>query len=835
MKVFRFLLILSIVFGIFIIPIGCKKDPKPNPEPSPDTTAIIISELTKVIDSETRNAISNLDTTDFTFTFNNSTEVVSNLKVGDILVDSGSNLARYGYLRKVKKIDSSKGEVVVTTEPAGLTEAILQGSIRFNSGKLKTSQIQRMELADGVSLKTLKNSDFTVFDMDYDMEFGSGQNKLTVEGNTSLSIEVFFNFDWDYCILCAPPEVEVTLFESGVALDQSASINVTSQNGATLPATRIPIATYYFEPWTFAIGPIPVVFIPKIQLFVEVDGSVTAEFSTGASESFSGRLGTKYTSDDGWGTIKEKTFTYDYYPPNLDLSAQVEANVGPEVSLMLYGVAGPFTNVTACSLLDAELHTDSGNWDLDYKVGVKAEVGVRIDILIFEDSTKIDFCLFEQSLMHLENEPLENGVFFESPVDGHWLAMGSQVNLKARVTGATPSAIEFYVDDNLITSLSSEPWEYVWDTQSTEYGEHSLIARDIINGEIVASDTITISLLDAKWEIIDLSSLNQNNETINYDVFFSSSNEGWMTGGTAYGFDGYMLHTTDGGTNWEKISPTGVDAPITLQKIIFLNEGEILAKTMADKVITSNGWNGLVYSTGSDFAYTYEDFEVSDFALTNNGYIAATGNHYNDEAYKIYMAKAVSFNFEPASEVDIPYYYNDNPTKPKIYYRNTKGIVYNLKDQGNPLKQFIMLNDGSGWQSMTLNATGITRDDDIYGAFFLDEYKGWMVGHESQGFAFVIKTEDGGLNWEKINVENAYNFGSIWMLGTEEGYATVNAYDGGDLETNKLYHTQDGGYTWEAEGISQTILPMKKVFFRGPYLGFCVGQGAETYRFTVGK
>lgn len=831
----RNLLLVLFAIGILISPFACKKkDSQPDPDPNPDTTAIIVSEITKVMDLETRNAISKIDTSNYTFTFSSSTDELSTLKVGDILVDSGSNLARYGYLRKVKKIDSSKGETIVTTEPAGLTEAILQGSIRFNSGKLKTSQIQRMELADGVSLKTLKNSDFTVFDMDYDMEFGSGQNKLTVKGNTSLSIEVFFDFDWDYCILCAPPEVEVALFQSGVELDQSAAINVTSLNGVSLPATKIPIATYYFEPWTFAIGPVPVVFIPKIQLFVEVDGSVTAEFSTGASESFTGRLGARYTSDDGWGTIKEKTFTYDYYPPNLDLSVNIDAGVGPEVSLLLYGVAGPFTNVTACSILDAQLHSGTENWDLDYKVGVKSEVGIRVDVFIFEDEWKTDFCLFEQSLMHLENESMETGVYFESPVDGNWLPMGSMVDLKARVTGATPSAIEFFVDDNLITSLSGEPWEYIWDTQLMEYGEHTLVVNDIIAGDIVASDTITISLLDAKWEIVDLSSLNQNNETINYDVFFSSSDQGWMVGGTGYGFDGYMLHTTDGGTNWEKISPTGVDAPITLQKIIFLNEGEILAKTMSDKIITSNGWDGLIYPTGSDFAYTYEDFEVSDFALTNNGYIAATGNHYNDEAYKIYMAKAVSFNFEPASEVDIPYYYNDNPTKPKIYYRNTKGIVYNLKDQGNPLKQFIMLNDGSGWQSKTLNATGITRDDDIYGAFFLDEDKGWMVGHESQGFAFVIKTEDGGHTWEKINIEDAYNFGSIWMQNTEEGYATVNVINTGDANY-KLYHTQDGGYTWEAEEISQTILAMKKVFFRGPYLGYAVGQGAEAYRFTVGK
>ncbi len=830
----KFLLIF-LALGILTLPFACKKKTDdPDPEPTPDE--IIVADITKVMDEQTRAAISGLDTTNYTFTFSGESDLIRGLQAGDILVDSASAWAHYGYLRKIVSIETSKGETKVFTTQAGLTEAILQGSIDFNSGSLKTSQIERMELADGVKLKNLKNTDFTVFDMEYDMTFGSGTDQVTVQGNTSLDMGVFFKFNWDYCILCLPPEVTIELFESGVEINQSASINVVSQYGASVDQ-RIPVATFYFEPWTFAIGPVPVVFVPKIQLFVGVDGQLTAEFTTGASESFNGRLGTRYTSADGWSTIKEKTFTYDYYPPELDISMNVEVGVGPEISLLLYGVAGPFTNVTACSLLEAELHTGTENWTLDYKVGVKAEVGIRVDVLLFEDEWSSDFCLFEQSLMHLENEPMTTGIFFESPADGNWLSLGSQVLLKARVSGVAPSQVEFLVDGTLVSTLTQEPWEYSWNTATSAYGEHTLIANEVIGGLVVASDTITINLVNAIWEVVDLSSLNQNNETINTDVFFASENEGWMTGGTGYGFFGYMLHTMDGGQNWQNIAPD--DFIEKMEQIIFLNENEILARTFTGRVITSKSWFDITWQSdppGSG-GITFENFRVSDLALSNAGYLVATGVYNYEEAHSIWLVNATSGDFQAVKSIDIPYYYDDMPTSPKVYFRNEKGIVFNLKDQNNPLRQYIMLSEDGGlnWENILLDASGITRDDDIYGAFFLDEQKGWLVGRESQGFAVVLKTTDGGQSWEKINVTDAYNFGSIWMLSSLEGYATVNALDVGDIIHTKLYHTQDGGYTWLPVEITNTIMAMKKVFFRGPYLGYTVGMGADTYRFTVGK
>ena len=833
MKTIKSLFILIFTFSILTLPVGCKKktdDPDPDPEPQ----GIIISDLTRVIDLETRAAIISVDTADFTFKFS-ETALLANMAVGDILVDSASDFAKYGYLRKVTSIEPSNGVTTVFTKPAGLTEAILQGSIDFSSGSLKMSQVDRMELAKGVSLSNSRGTDFTVFDMDYDMEFADGDDKIKIEGNTALDMGVFFKFDWDYCILCLPPDVTIELFESGIELNQNASINVTSHYGASIKK-RIPFAVFYFDPWTFTVGPIPIVFVPKVELFISVDGTVTADFSTGASESFNGRLGSKYTSANGWSMIKEKTFNYDYYPPELDLSASITAGVGPEVSLMLYGVAGPYTNVTACTKLEAELHEGTENWDLDYKVGVIAEAGVKIDVLLFEDKWGDSICLFEQTLMHLENELMETGIFFEKPADGSWQSLGSDVFLEARTTGAAPSEVEFLIDGSLVATVSDEPWTYIWNTSSSSYGEHELIVNDVIGGIIVDSDTIIVNLVNAVWEVVDLSALGQSNETMNTDIFFFSETEGWMSGGSAYGLGGYMLHTIDGGQSWENIAPHNLFP--RFDQILFMNEDEFLMRTITGDVLSSKHWNDITWTDPGpppSGGLTYENSEVNSFAQSASGYLMATAKRYDEETYTIRRALTAYNDYQPQGRTEIPYYFDDLPTHPEIYFRNDKGIVYDIKDTDSPLKQFIMLSEDGGvtWESIQLNASGITREDEIEGAFFLNENQGWLVGRENQGYALVLRTDDGGYTWEKYIVEDAYNFGSIWFNDNDEGYATVNVI--GDHSDKKLYHTQDGGVTWEPVNIVQTHLAMKKVFFKGSNLGFTVGQGAEIYKFTVGK
>ncbi len=834
----KFLLIF--VFGIMLIPTGCKKKTPDTPDPEPPIShEPVVTDNAKIMDAATRNAISSIDTTNFTFTFNAETDLLKNLKVGDVLVDSCSDKAAYGYLRKVTAIEGSRGNKTVTTEQAKLFDVLQQGSIDFNSGKLTRNRISRMELAKGVTFRQNKNTDFTVFDFDYDMDLGDGANTITFKGNTSLSMDVFFYFDW-HVTFNPNPWIEVDKFETGIELNQSASLNLNSQAGATLSTGVVKLASFYFQPWVFSVGPIPVVFVPKVDLILHANGTVSAEFSTGASEEFDGKLGVRYKPsttqpplppNDGWEPIAEAPYSYDYYPPSLQISTNAEAHVGPEASLLIYGVIGPFTNVTGCLQLDASLHSGTNNWDMDFNVGANAEVGVEIDILNFEQRYSIEKCLFTQNLMHLDNEPMGTDIFFEHPDDGHWYSLGSTITLKARTTGDTPSQVDFLLDGSLLTSDTQEPYQYDWNTSTSTYGEHTLVVNDIKDSQIIASDTVTISLLNATWETIDLSSLGQSNETVNHDVFFADENNGWIAGGSRYGLWGYLLKTTDGGQTWQNTAPQ--DFTYAIHKIVH-DGNDIIVNTAGNYVYMAGDWSkdyGF-YDDEGNWIITFNDGEVYDIALSPNGYLETIFKDYISETFSIENADAVTH--KRVASCPIPY----NESTPSIYFQNLKGIVYNIVTNNNPLRQYIMVSNdgGNSWETKTLNASGITTEDRIYGAYFITDEHGWLVGHESQGFATVLITNDGGDSWEKVNVENAYSFSSVQFITNIEGYATDNSTDllNGD-PAYKLFHTMDGGYTWEPVEVAYTQMPMLKVNFIGPYRGYAVGNGSETYRFTVEK
>ncbi len=826
----RFLLL--IILTIILIPTGCKKDNKdePKPDPNPEPDEIVVADITKVMDASTRQAITSIDTVDYTFVFNNETELVKNLKVGDILVDSCSDKAPYGYLRKITSIEGTKSGKTVKTQQAKLTEAVLQGNIDFSADELPLyrNRIRKMVLAPGVTMKNPKNADFTVFYFDYDINLGNDNSKINIKGNSSLDMGLFFKFSWSYQVL-PYPDVIVDLFKAGVEMNQSSSINITSEAGAGL-TENISLATFYFDPWTFSVGPVPVVFFPKVELVMDVDGNVSAVFSTGASEEYHGELGIEYTSDNGFGPVAGSDFSYDYYAPSLELSSNITAKIGPKVSLMLYNVLGPYVYLSGYTSLDASYYSSTGNWDMDFVVGAEATTGIEIDIFSFEHDWHTDFNLFEQTLIHLENEPMETGIFFMFPEEGSWYPLGSELKLQAKVTGQTPDEVVFFADGTQIGTDNSEPYEYVWNTASASHGEHTLIVNDMVNGQVVDADTVTISLLNSKWEIIDFTANGLNAETINNDVYFEDEQTGYIIGGNAYGFGGYMLKTTDGGKNWESIGPEGFT--IAMMEMLHLNEGEFIIRMFEGSVFESGVWDKEFgyYDNEGNWIVTFSNYSLYNLALSFDGYIYGVAKYDgNNDQYLLCKANTADHNF--AGTIPIPY----NDALPKVYFFRNKGIVFNIVNPSNPLRQYYMISEDNGatWETKVLNVSGVTPEDNLYGAFFFSETHGWIVGHDNNGHALVLITNDGGTSWEKVDVNEPYSFGSVSFVSDNEGYATVNSENIYGYENHKLYHTQDGGYTWEAIDISMSAYRLQKVRMLNYRRGFAVGHGTTGYRFTV--
>ena len=816
-------LLLPVLILLFIV--GCRKDAEETqPDPTP-TGDIIVADETKVVDQQTRLVIKSIDTSNFTIVFNGSSDIINELEVGDILVDSASADAPYGYLRKVKAIDTKKdGETIVTTEMATLTEAVNKGSIDFNTGKLKMSDIEKVELADGVVLQNLKNTDFSVFSIDYEHEFENETGSILISGHTELDIEFFFEFDWDFEWLAIPPHPIVEKFETGVAINQSASIICISEAGAGMKES-ISLGKFYFTPWTFMVGPIPVVFVPRIELFVEMDGSITAVYTASANESFEGRLGVQYTDENSWRRIAQKTYTSDYVAPNLTAGAKFETHVGPELALLLYGIAGPSVNVTGATKIDASLVSGTQNWNLDLIVGSRAQVGITVDIIGFSDSWNPgSFWLFEDVLLHLDDEPFGNDIYIVSPVDDQSSLVGDIINITTSFTGETPDEVEFRIDYNTVFIDTEAPFEYEWNTQGFSDPRPVISVNAKKNGVEIASDFVHINLITPSWEHSDLSSLGLNENTNANNLFFNSTTNGWMTvEGSALG---KVLHSSDAGVSWQEI----FSSSIPLKKINMFNQSEgIFLDGNGEVMHTTDGGYSMSELTYGQFNQpSFQWKEIFDFTTNNDGEIVAVGK---DEGipyhFRIYRANMADHS--PTGYFEVPYP-NEYGSAPNIVMKGNTGFLYNVFDEDNTSASYFMTSSDGGVTWEGDNFSVITSDVNLNDAYMPDTTNIWIVGGDNDG-AIVLISNDFGQSWTKVGLTGFPEFSSVFFSSEDVGYATVKEWS--DEFEAKLYKTQDGGHTWTPLIDTRGKYGMSSVFFLGQDFGVMCGKGSLVYRYST--
>jgi hypothetical protein len=88
----------------------------------------VIPATTEVLSAQTTDNLISVSEDGTTFTFAQPTAELSALDVGDVMVGDVSEAVPHGFLRKVTQVTNNSGQVIVTTEPATLEEAIEQGA-----------------------------------------------------------------------------------------------------------------------------------------------------------------------------------------------------------------------------------------------------------------------------------------------------------------------------------------------------------------------------------------------------------------------------------------------------------------------------------------------------------------------------------------------------------------------------------------------------------------------------------------------------------------------------------------------------------------------------------
>jgi hypothetical protein len=242
-------------------------------------------------------------------------------------------------------------------------------------------------------------------------------------------------------------------------------------------------------PITFYLGPLPVVLVPRIELWIGIDGTVTAGLVAGATASAQPRVGFGY-ENGSWSPTVDLSPTAAFDVPSFRDGAFGEARVwaGPRASLAAYGVAGVYGSLEA--FVRADLDTTRNPW-WELHAGLDANAGLFIEV-------------FDVTLAEYEFEPARY-----------------EVSL-ADAGGPAPSA-----DEQLVT------WSRLYGGDGLDFGSETLATRE--GGFLLLGGSTSFSTSPQDALVVKLDRLGQLSWALTYDEQIAAR------GGYQTSDDGYVL------------------------------------------------------------------------------------------------------------------------------------------------------------------------------------------------------------------------------------------------------------------------------------------------------
>ena len=358
-----------------VVGIACSSAP-------PDDTTPIIPQSTRVADDATLTALTAYDPGTGTLRFSSETDALRDLRLDDVFVAEPSPAAPHGLLRRVHSVVREGDDVVVQTSQANLTDAIHQGELDATGTFTAADMLEPTLHVAGVSVRAMDGAlptrlerrfadDAWGIDEELDRsQIGEGYTfhvglddvllDVQVEGvrvRLHVTGEVSFNAGYRVGLAVGGcwelPPVCLKRFEASIGVEQLARVRVTGDASVALEVEKL-VASIPFAPIVVFIGPVPVVFVPAVDVYVGGSGAVRLSFTYGVTERFAALIGARWTPNTGWRDITEFGLIVDGYDV-IDVNASFTATVyvKPEGKLLLYGAVGPTLTLAAGIEIDA--------------------------------------------------------------------------------------------------------------------------------------------------------------------------------------------------------------------------------------------------------------------------------------------------------------------------------------------------------------------------------------------------------------------------------------------------------------------------------------------------
>lgn len=371
MKNFKIISAIILVL-LFLVYLGCKRE-RLNPY---DHYAYKVV----VFDTAGVNNVSSItsyDTASGSVTFSGSAPVV----VNDIVVSVPCTAAPDGFLRKVTSVNGN----TISTVQATLEEAIQDGETEY-SLELTQSKMNKKPAATktlkGVKLleqaeKKDKSFNFNL-SLDDVVIYDDDGNENTTNDQIMFNGYVNFNTEFKVKIKINNWKLDYFLFQNTSTEEANLELSTTLLS-LPLINKEITFWEHYFAPVTIMVGLIPVVIVPKLKLVVGANGKVSVNISTDVTQQASLTTGIIYENEN-WTPFADFTKSFQYNPPSLSAELDLKGYAGPQLDLLLYGVAGPYANLDAYAQLTAQTSFQN-NIDWSLYGGIELVAGAEVEVL----------------------------------------------------------------------------------------------------------------------------------------------------------------------------------------------------------------------------------------------------------------------------------------------------------------------------------------------------------------------------------------------------------------------------------------------------------------------
>lgn len=296
--------------------------------------------------------------TDGGLTFTNPPAQVTGLRPGQVIVAGVTKATPQGLLREVDGVSSHGGTTTVTTSPAALNQAIRTGDLAFG-GALGLADLASFTPARP-GIRLLPNPSTANVGIGLGTSIGISINADLFQATDDRSVHAAG-------MISLTPAFGLSVSLSGGHIDASYQATVTEASSLTLKAelshefsASIPLGDFTFDPIVFTVGPVPIVLVPELSLSLAADGTITVGAETAASQNVS--YGVRLASTDGKvAATPIDQHTSSFSPPTLQDSLDASAGPQADLSLLLYGVVGPYLK-DELSLVKLHASTTEDPW-----------------------------------------------------------------------------------------------------------------------------------------------------------------------------------------------------------------------------------------------------------------------------------------------------------------------------------------------------------------------------------------------------------------------------------------------------------------------------------------